>query len=146
MVCVIYSVIESVVSEKKVLLSDGDVNISVGVAEGSHSEWGKIEAEILGRALSNLLSNSIEAFAGQTNLFSKSIFVLLSRTDGGWLRVTVQDNAGGLPEHVLEPYDLGLAQVRDTMSSMGGKLEMLSVEDVGTVINLLIPAVTTQAQ
>ena len=108
-------------------------------------------AEALGRALTNVLLNAVEASAP-----GSPISVSVRRTpangeDGAMVEIAVRDAGCGIPaarlERVWEPYvthkaggtGLGLAIVRQTVHAHGGSTVAESTPGEGTTIRMRLP-------
>ncbi|MBX7246489.1 MAG: PAS domain-containing protein [Candidatus Sumerlaeaceae bacterium] len=102
------------------------------------------------QALLNLIKNSLDAVEGREDA---RIQIRTMLADSGYL-ISVSDNGRGIPEEqlklILEPYyttkfsgtGLGLAIVSRIVEEHGGKLDILSQPDKGTVITLAFPLET----
>jgi signal transduction histidine kinase len=136
-------------------LVDGAVRMSVpaevkcsvdGLA--SLSVMGRSDA--LGRALSNVLINAVEACAKSGAIVVSATPVGPAGTKG--VTISVHDSGPGIDEAKLatiwDPYvthkpggtGLGLAIVRQTIEAHGGQVEALSAPGKGTTIRLVLPA------
>lgn len=100
------------------------------------------------RVLLNLVRNAREALVGRGG----SIAVAAEAGPDG-VRITVADDAGGLPrvvrEHLFEPFSttgkldgtgLGLAIARELMRAQGGDISLLATSADGTTFMLQLPA------
>ncbi len=104
----------------------------------------------LGRALANILNNSIEAMAKRST--PGTVICEVGNVEGR-IRTTIKDNGCGIPESVLPRIfqkefshgkpngtGLGLYQARGFFESAGGSLTLSSYEGVGTTVNLSLPS------
>ncbi|MCX8083125.1 MAG: GAF domain-containing sensor histidine kinase [bacterium] len=94
--------------------------------------------------LFNLISNSVENMNTGTIKISAVI-------EGVYLKITVQDTGKGIPDevlpHITEPFfstktegfGLGLFIVSNIIENYGGKLEITSVKQQGTTVNVYLP-------
>ena len=113
------------------------------------------DARLVGRALTNLLKNAIEAIDGReagagAPLAPGRVEVALAE-DGGNVVLSVRDNGRGLPaegrERLTEPYvttreggtGLGLAIVKKIMEDHGGGLRIGEAPGGGAEIALIFP-------
>ncbi len=100
------------------------------------------------RVLLNLVRNAREALAERGGAIAIAAEV---RSEG--IRITVADNAGGLPnavrEHLFQPFSatgkpdgsgLGLAIARELMRAQGGDISLLATSEAGTTFVLQLPA------
>ncbi len=106
-----------------------------------------IDADQLGRAISNLLGNSADALPPGGDLH-----LGLTAGDGGQV-VTVADNGPGIPPdqlpHLFEPFfttksrgtGLGLSIVKHIVELHGGRVHVLSEIGKGTSFTISLPAV-----
>ncbi len=108
------------------------------------------DREELDRIFSNLVSNAVKYTQAGT------VAVLAERTDG-WVRITVADTGIGIPADALPRLfqeffrarnakasgetgtGLGLAIVKGLVERYGGRIEVESVENVGTTFVVLLP-------
>ncbi len=102
--------------------------------------------DALGRALSNVLLNAVDACAGQGR-----IVVRVAMTAAWEVVVSVHDSGPGIPRERLgtiwDPYvtsktggtGLGLAIVKQTVKAHGGRAEAHSSPGNGTEIRLILP-------
>ena len=115
------------------------------------------DARQIGRALTNVLKNAIEAIesrdAGEAP--AGRIVIRVREDDGHW-RVEVEDNGPGLPDalrgRLTEPYvtnrtdgtGLGLAIVRRIMEDHGGRLVLENGTEGGARVTLVFAASGTE--
>jgi signal transduction histidine kinase len=105
--------------------------------------------DALGRALTNVLLNAVEASAADAPI---SLHVGAVERDGRpMVEVAVKDSGAGIPasriERIWEPYvthkaggtGLGLAIVRQTLLAHDGTVEVDSMPGRGTTMRLLLP-------
>ena len=111
----------------------------------------------IGRALTNVLKNAIEAIESRApdERPAGRIVIRACMVDGHW-RVEVEDNGPGLPaalrDRLTEPYvtnradgtGLGLAIVRRIMEDHGGSLLLESGTDGGARVTLVFAAAGTE--
>ena len=122
--------------------------ITVNVADDVPMVPGHVDA--LGRALTNVLLNALEASPPESPI---ALQVQRTRRNGrSMVEVTVRDRGNGIPasrlERIWEPYvthkaggtGLGLAIVRQTMLAHDGAAEVESAPGEGTTMRLLLPA------
>jgi PAS domain S-box-containing protein len=102
----------------------------------------------------NLLSNSRDAFEGKKG--EKKIVIKARKEKNDWLNLEYRDNAGGIPEHLLEkvfePFfttkkenegtGLGLAISKKIVAEHGGSISCES-KDGGTLFRILMPSINT---
>ena len=123
-------------------------SLVVDVADDVPMVPGHVDA--LGRALTNVLLNAVEASSSDS-----SIELSVQRTTRNgrpMVEVTVHDSGVGIPasrlEKIWEPYvthkaggtGLGLAIVRQTLLAHDGAVEVESAPNQGTTMRLLLPA------
>ena len=109
--------------------------------------WVRGDATRLRQVIHNLLQNSYDALQNVTQRE-----IILSTTDeGGALKLCVQDNGSGFPEHLLarafEPYrttkpkgtGLGLAIVKKIVEEHGGSIAIENVAAGGTRVSVTLP-------
>ena len=115
------------------------------------------DARQIGRALTNVLKNAIEAIESQATDTRPAgrIVTRVREVDGHW-RVEVEDNGPGLPsalrDRLTEPYvtdradgtGLGLAIVRRIIEDHGGRLILENRADNGARVTLVFAATGTE--
>lgn len=109
--------------------------------------WVKGDATRLRQVIHNLLQNSYDALQ---NVAQREIIVSTVE-EGGTLKLCVQDNGSGFPEHLLarafEPYrttkprgtGLGLAIVKKIVEEHGGSIVIENVTTDGTKVSVTLP-------
>ena len=102
--------------------------------------------EALGRAVSNVLLNAVEACGGKGRIVAR-----VASSEAGEVVVSVLDSGAGIPPERLasiwQPYvtskpggtGLGLAIVKQTVAAHGGRVEAQSTSGHGTEIRLIFP-------
>lgn len=107
------------------------------------------DEENLIRVISNILDNSIEAIKIQTK---KSIEISYN-AEGSWVEISFKDNGPGVPKSVLALIGkeaittkeklggngLGLLHSTRMIEKMNGRLNIVSLEDGGTVATIKLP-------
>ena len=115
------------------------------------------DAHQIGRALTNVLKNAIEAIESREPTAEPAgrIVIRVREADGHW-RVEVEDNGPGLPaalrDRLTEPYvtnradgsGLGLAIVRRIMEDHGGRLTLEDGAEGGARVTLVFAAAGTE--
>ncbi|HEX9484248.1 MAG TPA: ATP-binding protein, partial [Gemmatimonadaceae bacterium] len=122
--------------------------LTLDIADDLPMVPGHVEA--LGRALTNVLLNAVEASARNAPI---TVRVRRGERDGRTMvELAVLDSGSGIPparlERIWEPYvthkpggtGLGLAIVRQTILAHDGIVEVESVPGEGTTMRLLLPA------
>jgi signal transduction histidine kinase len=109
-------------------------------------------AEALGRALTNVLLNAVEASAPQAPLAVSVRRLVGTDESHPMVEIAVRDAGSGIPptrlERIWEPYvthkaggtGLGLAIVRQTVLAHGGRTWVESTPGSGTTIGIVLPA------
>ncbi|CAH1905232.1 Histidine kinase [Candidatus Nitrotoga sp. HW29] len=109
--------------------------------------WVKGDATRLRQVIHNLLQNSYDALQ---NITQREI-ILSTAEEGSALKLCVQDNGSGFPEHLLarafEPYrttkpkgtGLGLAIVKKIVEEHGGSIVIENVTTGGTKVSVTLP-------
>ena len=109
--------------------------------------WVKGDATRLRQVIHNLLQNSYDALQ---NVTQREI-ILSTAEEGRALKLCVQDNGSGFPEHLLarafEPYrttkpkgtGLGLAIVKKIVEEHGGSIVIENVTTGGTKVSVTLP-------
>jgi signal transduction histidine kinase len=125
-----------------------DIPVSVQVEENVPMVPGHVDA--LGRALTNVLLNAVEASPAGTPV---DVSVRRATRDGrAMVEVAVRDHGCGIPHarlaRIWEPYvthkaggtGLGLAIVRQTLLAHDGAVSAESQLGTGTTVRLFLPA------
>ena len=137
--------VDEIVAEKKFQYSSRpEISIEVDTRGGDEAVI-RLDRETLGRILSNLINNSIEAIegAGQVQVVLRKYTTETS--------LTVIDTGRGIPENVLPTIGqrgttskkngngLGIFFAKETVESVGGRLRIQSKLGRGTLISLSFP-------
>ena len=105
----------------------------------------------LRQVIHNLLQNAHDALQNET----QREIILSTADEGGALKLCVQDNGSGFPEHLLarafEPYmttkpkgtGLGLAIVKKIVEEHGGRIDIENVVTGGTLVSVTLPRLLT---
>ncbi len=115
--------------------------------------WVKGDATRLRQVIHNLLQNAQDELHGAP----QPEIILSTASEGGTLKLCVQDNGSGFPEHLLarafEPYmttkskgtGLGLAIVKKIVEEHGGSIAIENVILGGTRMNVTLPSLNEVA-
>lgn len=113
------------------------------------------DATRLRQVIHNLLQNAHDALQ-QTK--TPRIVLSTANTPEGAMKLVVQDNGSGIPEHLLgrlfEPYmttkqkgtGLGLAIVKKIVEEHGGKITVESEQSGGTSVSVVLPLVMAETE
>ncbi|OGR45093.1 MAG: hypothetical protein A2X35_10045 [Elusimicrobia bacterium GWA2_61_42] len=139
-----------VIAEKQLQHKDKP-GVKIGFSDASGEARALIEPKELQRLLSNLINNSVEAFAGPG-----SVEVALSAPDGKVL-LEVKDNGKGISPEILAKLGrkgethgkaggtgLGLYHARTTAENWGGSFKITSEPGKGTCVALELPRAAAQ--
>lgn len=109
----------------------------------------QLEPNKMIRVLQNLVGNAIEAFGKEK---TGHVTIALKVADASTLRITVADNAGGIPEEIREtlfqPFvtfgkskgtGLGAAIVKSIVEAHGGSIDFETQTGQGTTFTILLP-------
>ncbi|MGZ3769745.1 MAG: sensor histidine kinase [Bdellovibrio sp.] len=146
------SLIESVVSEKRISFWDKkDIQIEARL-ENSYGLFSKINPAEMKRLLSNTINNSIEAFEHNDGL----VEIFLYADNFGNAIIEIKDNGKGMPLNVLEKLGqkgishgknntasgtgLGVYHAKKTIESFGGQFRIESTEYLGTSVIISLKA------
>jgi signal transduction histidine kinase len=151
-ICLPYAVIESILAEKRILTNNTRISIDTYVQSNLYTVWAKISLESLGRIISNLVNNSIEAFETSFNKTNKYIKLSIVQHNKKFLRLSIEDNAGGIHNDIIALINdnipcstkisgngLGLSNAKETLSKCGGQISIIAKPEIGTVINIDLP-------
>ena len=143
-------VVDAIVSEKRLQyreLYDVQILAQIGMtAYGLFSVASRVE---IGRALSNLIDNAVEAVDGNGNV------EVLVHNETEFVLIEIKDNGSGIPEDIqpllmkvgasfgkAEGNGLGLLHAKEFAESCGGNLTINSTEGAGTIVALRLPKST----
>ena len=117
------------------------INIQIDIPEDISLKAERVQ---IFEVLFNLISNSVESMNTGTIKISAGI-------ESTFLKITVEDTGKGIPPenlpHITEPFfstkiggfGLGLFIVSNIIENYGGKIEITSVEQKGTTVNIYLP-------
>jgi len=152
----ISSLIDAVVSEKRIQYRDkGYVQIDVHLKQ-AYGLFTKVNSQEIKRVLSNLIDNSVEAFG---NLRAHHVEIAVSKVENDLL-ITINDDGKGIPSHVLKYIGirgysygkencgssgsgLGVNDAIEKIESYGGRFRIESKEYQGTRVSISLPACKT---
>ncbi len=140
-------IVSDIIGEKRSQYQNRhEIIISFETLENGLSSFSKVNGKELFRVISNLIDNAIEAIAG---VGSVNISV---GQDSENIKISISDNGKGIPSQVLEKLGqrgntfgktngsgLGLFHAIETISSFGGKLEVVSKIGQGTTVSISLP-------
>ncbi|MDD5179648.1 MAG: ATP-binding protein [Gallionellaceae bacterium] len=122
-------------------------NIPITLRMDATQAWIKGDATRLRQVIHNLLQNAQDALQDAT----RPEIILSTADEGDTLKLYVQDNGNGFPEHLLarafEPYmttktkgtGLGLAIVKKIVEEHGGSIAIENIASGGTRVSILLP-------
>ena len=108
--------------------------------------------DLVKQCLINLVKNAIEAMEGGGKLF------VTTSMNTDFVLLTVEDTGHGIPleirDKIFSPFfstkdkgaGLGLAQTRKIVDELGGRVDLSSVEGVGTKVRLYLPPILAVAE
>lgn len=145
----LFSVLESIVSQKKHEWHQQPCEIKLEIKSDSKFGWLIVSPNEIKRHLSNLLNNAYDAITDKQN---GNINLLLDNIEKK-LTLKLNDNGEGIPPDKI--YDvlnglslkhngqgLGLSGAKQYVESLGGKFELSSSRNQGTNISLTFPMTT----
>jgi signal transduction histidine kinase/CheY-like chemotaxis protein len=147
------------VEETMALLSTSrppGVRQALQLAPGADALWVRGNATDLQQALMNLVQNAWLALQGQPG----EVAVSLRLAEEGCAELQVADSGCGVPtalrQRIFEPFfttraigegtGLGLAQVRSTVTRMGGRIDVHSGVSAGSAFTITLPLVVAPAE
>lgn len=152
------SLIDSIVSEKRVQYRDkSGVTIETDL-RNSYGAFALVNAADLKRVISNLINNSVEA----ANIESIAITVSV-RAEDNKIKIIVKDNGKGIPSSILDKLGLvtishgkenaannsgsglGIFHAKKSIENSQGEMIIESQEGLGTTISITFPKATTPA-
>lgn len=146
----IQSLIEDVISEKRIIYGD---NCPINFINTLREEplFAKVNSSKFKSVISNLLENSLEALNGD----EREILVLTKKIEGN-ISIEISDNGKGINPEVIDKVfergfshgkagiknsgsGLGLFHAKKTILSFEGQIDISSEEGVGTNVSILLP-------
>lgn len=150
------ALVDSLVSEKRIQYRD---QINVQIQSDFKDSFGAFvigNGKELMRLLSNLINNSVEAFTDKKGEVTVSIRLYKDR-----VHLSIRDNGRGIPPEVLlklgeagvthgkegfgSGNGLGVYHAKKTIESAGGRLEINSQVEMGTMIEIHLPRIGSPA-
>lgn len=143
----ILPMVETVMHEKQILYADREnVRLRLEIGDLAGKSCARIDPAFFKRILSNLLNNAVEALSeGGTitvrlDAGTDVIRLAISDTGCGISSVDLDEVTKGKSVGKAGGQGLGLSHARATVESWGGSLTLESVEQIGTVLTLELPA------
>ncbi|MGZ3768637.1 MAG: sensor histidine kinase [Bdellovibrio sp.] len=146
------SLIDSIVSEKRIQFRDR-INIEIVTDIGdAFGVFARANANELKRILSNLINNSVEAFGNGGGKVTVSL-----RGQKETTSITVSDTGKGIPKNILSKLlagekgvshgkegtdsgsGIGIFHAKSTIESFGGRFDINTKEGTGTMISMILP-------
>ncbi len=112
------------------------------------------DPRVLQQVLINLLTNAADALNGRQN---PAVTISIARMENS-VRIRMEDNGCGIPgdklKNLFKPFytskvhgtGLGLVIVRKMITQMGGSVEIISRENIGTTIDIYLPPVAGEQE
>lgn len=142
------TLIESVVSEKRLTMGEREVTISAPLDTSSYGMFALVQPGEFKRHLSNILNNALEAVSDKGKI---DISLVAAGPDR--IHLTIEDNGRGIPPEVLSRVGergfsfgkangsgLGLYHAKSAIEKIGGVLSVTSKLGQGTKVVLDFPA------
>lgn len=146
-------VVSSIVAEKEVIFERLKPTFIVSVCDTLRASCVDLDPVALGRILSNIIDNAMDALVGVTKPQIR-ISVFSSSDNLSFVNLSVADNGRGMDPLTLHKVislggtynklggnGIGISGARETMASIGGRLEIESIRNVGTTVKLRLPIV-----
>ncbi len=138
-------VIESIVSETKIRVSENSITFSVKASKKDLVTFVMGEESTLKRVLANILTNAQEAIATNPGRITLSV-----EKANGKVKISIQDTGRGIPPEVISQVlekgfsykkeggsGLGLYYVQENIKRWGAECEISSNPGVGTIVSLI---------
>ncbi len=143
--------IEQIVSEKKAIHATKNADIIISLSGEVQTAFIDFDSRELGRVLSNIMENAIEATTSKVANINIDCSV-----DQNFFIIRIQDNGPGIPKEILTRLGskgvtfgksngngLGVFHAKEFMESSGGKFQILSELGIGTTVQLTMPLYRT---
>ncbi|MBA2648115.1 MAG: HAMP domain-containing histidine kinase [Legionella sp.] len=145
--CLLAPLIESIISEKRLQFIGMPIELESIITSEGFSAFATFDSSRMKRLLSNLINNSSEAFSGRGG----KIILKLDAWNGKVFLKIIDNGCGiaaGSLQHVFnfgestkkEGAGLGLADAKAIVEKFGGKLELNSILNQGTVVEITLPS------
>ena len=140
----ISQIVSSLYEEKKSSCSNKKISFELTVDDFSSHTIVNIAENLLNRVLSNIIDNSIESIHGS------GVIQLSIHSDKDITHIKIRDTGQGIAPHNLESIfkqgfslkpsgkGLGLSYAKEIIEAHGGQIEIQSILDEGTSINIAI--------
>jgi len=138
-------IIKNIIEEK--VISHPEINFQFNISDDLFVE---AEPTMIGRMVSNILNNSIEALAGK----EQATVEISAKKMSDRLAIYIQDNGKGIPEEVLirigesgfsygkaNGNGIGVSSAKAQLKMLGGDLQIMSKVDQGTMVVLTMPTI-----
>ena len=142
----VFSLLEALISEKRLQYKDRSVRIDCDIAGPCYRAFVLVNALELRRTLSNIIDNAVESLAVDGTV---SVVLAVNR---GNLVLTVTDNGRGMSPETLarlgekgftygktQGTGLGVYYAKGTVESFGGEINFASTSTTGTTVTILLP-------
>jgi len=125
----------------------GNKNITMTISFPDRPVWAASDPRALHQSLLNILSNAIDAVAGER----APVIAVTLEGDEAYCRIRIADNGCGIPagkqEEIFMPFfsskhqgiGLGLTMVKKLVTRMNGSVDVTGVEPRGTEVLITLP-------
>lgn len=141
-----------VIHEKRLELEGSNIQIADQVCTDTCFSCLNVDPEAFKRMISNIVNNSVDALRETPE---PMITMGVSQKSDTHIEMTLSDNGSGMSESVRQKilnqipvtsdkqggYGIGYVQIRQTLASFGGQLDIRSSEGRGTKVTLSIPTI-----
>ncbi len=140
-------IVQAIVAERLARQPEGTPRIELRAPAGPNDLFAAVEPVALGRLVSNLLNNALEAQARRPGSVTVSV-----EDEGDFVRIAIRDEGGGIPAALLGSLGrrgatfgkeggsgLGLYHARTRCEAWGGRLAIDSREGEGTTVSAVLP-------
>ena len=142
-------ILESVISEKRMEFRNNlNITIEFNQDSNTYGVFVCINISDFKRVVSNLINNSIEAL---NNIKNGKVLIQFSLVENGNIKLVIVDNGKGIPSNILSTLGqegksfeksngngLGLFHAKKIVGKLGGVLNVMSIEKVGTTIEIFL--------
>ncbi|OCH96794.1 hypothetical protein A8135_06455 [Legionella jamestowniensis] len=145
--CFIYNLLSNILEEKKLEYYSRDIIFSINISRDLIGVSSNIDEEKFERCISNILNNSIEA------LNPGGVVILAADLHNECIHISISDNGKGIPADQIDNIflkgfsfnkkngkGLGLTFAKECIESFGGKLQIKSCFEQGTVVDIFLNA------
>ncbi len=137
----------NVLSERRAAFVNKAIEFKENIPLESYGYFSNLIPSEIKRVITNIINNAVEAMSAQGGIVTLS----LKKSDAQTV-IEIADNGAGIPKETLDALfargfttkktgsGLGLFHAKETLTQLGGGIDMTSEVGKGTTVSLLLPA------